>query len=43
MIVLLFGPPLVFGVGLLVFGAMYLNYMDKKEDSHGKPECDGGR
>ena len=43
LIFLTFVPPIVLGVGLLVFGAMYLDYMDKKEGKHGESECDGGR
>lgn len=43
LIFLTFVPPIVFGVGLLVFGAMYLDYMSKKGSKNEHLERDSGR
>ena len=36
-----FGVPLLIGVFALMFGDVWLGYMDKKEEEHGKAECNG--
>lgn len=41
LIVLAFGPPMLAGVLLLVFGAWWLEHLDRKEDKHEQSECNG--
>lgn len=36
-----FGVPLMIGVFALVFGDVWLKYLDRKEEEHVKAECNG--